>query len=460
MLCTLVSLVIAHFIRYKSFHGVKSIIDNDDRYIIMYLIAFLIYAVYVIATNPNFGFFKRGILREFLSCLTGTALFSVLVILLFYGNHHGEGLSRLVIGYYSIINFFITFIVRNIIKLIMFRNYRNSKYSRKLVVITERKTAKKVIRNITDAREWNRNFEGVIIADDEDYKETEIEDKPVLTSSSDLMNYITRHSIDDVFFCVRDIAHNDYLKSCASRLKDMGVTVYLDIDEFQVIKYATKHIDQVGSMTAVAFARNEQRYFQLALKRATDIVGSLVGLVLFGIAFIIVGPMIKIESPGPILFKQKRVGKNGRMFYCYKFRSMYQDAEERKKELMAKNEMNGLMFKMTDDPRITKVGKFIRKTSIDELPQFINIFQGDMSLVGTRPPTVDEYNRYEPEHKARLSMKPGLTGMWQVSGRSSITDFDEIVSLDMEYIDDWNYIKDIKILFKTVFVVLMRSGAK
>ena len=154
------------------------------------------------------------------------------------------------------------------------------------------------------------------------------------------------------------------------------------------------------------------------------------------------------------------MGLNGRIFEIYKLRSMYTDAEKRKKELMAQNEMNGLMFKMTDDPRITKVGKFIRKTSIDELPQFWNVLRGEMSLVGTRPPTVDEYDQYESHHKRRLSMKPGITGMWQVSGRSSVQNFEDVVRLDTEYIDNWSLKLDIEILLKTVKVVFARDGAK
>ena len=171
------------------------------------------------------------------------------------------------------------------------------------------------------------------------------------------------------------------------------------------------------------------------------------------IAMIFVVPAIKLESKGPVFFKQKRVGKNGRYFYVYKFRSMYQDAEERKKELLSQNEMQGLMFKMKDDPRITKVGKFIRKTSIDELPQFINVLMGDMSLVGTRPPTVNEFKQYEGHHKRRLSMKPGITGMWQAYGRSTVTDFEEIVAMDLDYIDHWSLGLDFKILLRTVKAV-------
>ena len=169
---------------------------------------------------------------------------------------------------------------------------------------------------------------------------------------------------------------------------------------------------------------------------------------------------LKLESPGPLFFRQKRVGLNGRTFYICKLRSMYMDAEQRKKDLMAQNKMQGLMFKMDDDPRITKVGKFIRRTSIDELPQFWNILKGDMSLVGTRPPTLDEYEQYDSHHKRRLSMKPGLTGLWQVSGRSNIQNFEEVVKLDVAYIDNWSLGLDIRILVKTIGVVFRRTGAE
>ena len=195
-------------------------------------------------------------------------------------------------------------------------------------------------------------------------------------------------------------------------------------------------------------------------------------MILTGIITIFLAPAIYIASPGPIFFSQMRVGKNGKLFKIYKFRSMYMDAEERKKELMAQNKISdGLMFKMDFDPRIignkilpdgtrkTGIGEFIRKTSLDEFPQFINILLGDMSLVGTRPPTVDEWELYEPHHRARMSFRPGLTGMWQVSGRSNITDFEEVVKLDTQYISEWSLRLDVKILWKTVWSVLKSDGA-
>lgn len=196
------------------------------------------------------------------------------------------------------------------------------------------------------------------------------------------------------------------------------------------------------------------------VKRAIDIRGSLVGLIIIIPVIAIVAIPLKLESPGPLSFKQKRVGLNGCVFEIYKLRSMYKDAEKRKSKLMAKNEMYGLMFKMSDDPRITKVGKFIRKTSIDELTQFWNVLCGDMSLVGTRPPTIDEYAHYESHRKRRLSMKPGITGMWQVSGRSGVQDFEDVARLDTQYTDNWSLKLDFEILFKTVAVVFMQDGGK
>ena len=199
-----------------------------------------------------------------------------------------------------------------------------------------------------------------------------------------------------------------------------------------------------------------------------DICGGLVGCILTGIIFLFVAPAIYIKSPGPIFFSQYRVGKNGRKFKIYKFRSMYMDAEERKKELMKQNRVSdGLMFKMENDPRVIGsekgpgkgIGNFIRKTSLDEFPQFFNVLKGDMSLIGTRPPTVDEWEKYELHHRARLAIKPGLTGMWQVSGRSDITDFEEVVRLDTQYIAEWSFMLDIKILFRTVLIVLGQKGS-
>ena len=210
----------------------------------------------------------------------------------------------------------------------------------------------------------------------------------------------------------------------------------------------------------------------LFVKRLMDIVGGLFGSLITVLITPIVGLAIWISDPGPIFFSQTRIGENGKKFQMSKFRSMYKDAEARKKQLaQATGQEDQLMFKLEHDPRIIGqkerpdgtwkkgIGGWIRDLSLDELPQFFNVLKGDMSLVGTRPPTVDEWRRYEPFHRSRMSTRPGITGLWQVSGRSKIRDFDTVVRLDREYIENWSIKQDIRILVKTVAVVLTRKGA-
>ena len=198
---------------------------------------------------------------------------------------------------------------------------------------------------------------------------------------------------------------------------------------------------------------------QLFYKRCLDIVGATVGLAMTACVFPLIAIAVKLESPGPLLFGQTRVRENGRTFTCWKFRSMYQDAEARKQELMHLNEMDGAIFKMKNDPRVTKVGAFLRKTSLDELPQFWNVLKGEMSLVGTRPPTPAEVAGYLNWQRKRICMKPGITGLWQVSGRNSITDFDDVVKLDLEHIETWSLATDIRLILRTIKVVFFREGA-
>ncbi len=241
----------------------------------------------------------------------------------------------------------------------------------------------------------------------------------------------------------------------------MGITIHIKLARV-ADDSSNQIVEKLEGYTVLSTSINMVSAGQLIFKRTMDICGGLVGMLLTGITFIFVAPIIYIKSPGPIFFKQVRIGKNGKKFNIYKFRSMYMDAEERKKELVAQNDIkDGMMFKMDNDPRIIKgIGNFIRDYSLDEFPQFWNVLKGDMSLVGTRPPTVDEWEKYEMHHRSRLAFKPGLTGMWQVSGRSNITDFEEVVRLDTEYIKKWNPGLDIKILFKTVAVVLGKVGSK
>ncbi len=321
-------------------------------------------------------------------------------------------------------------------------------------------------------KDWTKNIRGIALLDvGRDRVGTLYRGIPVEAAGKNFMDWIRRDSLDEIYI---DIPYDSgaSLLPYLAELESMGVTIHLNVPLLERLRdrkdspeaawypHPAKSVAEYGDITMITLKATRRSLRDMVLKRCVDIAGSLVGLVISVPIVAITAIPLKLESPGPLFFKQKRVGLNGRVFEIYKLRSMYADAEERKKDLMARNEMNGLMFKITDDPRITKVGKFIRRTSIDELPQFWNVLKGDMSLVGTRPPTLDEYNRYESHHKRRLSMKPGITGMWQVSGRSNIEDFEEVVQLDVYYIDHWSIWLDIKILFKTVFVVFVHKGAK
>ena len=283
-------------------------------------------------------------------------------------------------------------------------------------------------------RDWSKRISGVAIleAPASEIGST-LAGVPVTANYDNFMDWIRQAALDEIFVDIPMDSGESFIP-VLEEMESMGLTVH-----FRLLLLDRIEERCCGETSAVRFSR--------ILGRCAE--GNIVTM-----------GTLKLESPGPLIFKQKRVGLNGRVFYIHKLRSMYMDAEERKKSLMAQNEMNGLMFKIQDDPRITKVGKFIRKTSIDELPQFFDVLRGDMSLVGTRPPTLDEYKQYESHHKRRLSMKPGITGLWQVSGRSNIEDFEEVVKLDVQYIDNWSLWGDIKILFKTVYVVFAGRGAK
>ncbi len=287
----------------------------------------------------------------------------------------------------------------------------------------------------------------------------EVDGIPVVARERTLVDYCLGASLDEVIICAGR-KEQERLREAMENMAAMGITIHLQIPVMELKEAPQRILSQFGCYHMITYANKVAPFGALMLKRLMDIAGALAGTLLLGVLTLILIPVIKLDSPGPVFFSQKRVGRNGRIFKMYKFRSMYMDAEERKKELMARNEMEGLMFKMEDDPRITRVGRFLRRTSLDEFPQFINILKGDMSLVGTRPPTLDEFEQYKTYHKKRLSFRPGLTGMWQVSGRSDITDFEEIVRLDVEYIDNWSVALDVKILIKTVLTVFAEKGAK
>lgn len=421
-----------------------------------YLIILLLLAVgYNFVNSQNRNLFARGYLIELKEVIVyNIYLLCGLVLIAFFWKKL-ETTSRLLTSYFFCFNIVIMYLSRVLVKVLLRRMYNDDPKKTKGILMVVEKGQEALLDTFRSGLTYN--VIGILIVDQDQVMGT-VDGNEISCTLDKLVNTVVTYQIDDVVFKLPRLGQKA-LFELITDFEDMGVNCHYALDVPTGAQGNAK-MEMFGEMFMATYTLRTQSTWQLVMKRVMDICGAVVGLILCGIISIFLIPAIKLDSPGPAIFSQIRIGKNGRRFKFYKFRSMYIDAEERKKELMKNNEMDGLMFKMEDDPRITKVGKFIRKTSLDEFPQFWNVLVGDMSLVGTRPPTEDEFNKYNGHYKRRLMMTPGITGLWQVSGRSSITDFDEVVKLDLEYIDNWSLLGDIKILFKTVISVIKRDGAE
>jgi exopolysaccharide biosynthesis polyprenyl glycosylphosphotransferase len=279
------------------------------------------------------------------------------------------------------------------------------------------------------------------------------------TTVEQLVQLLHEHSVNGVILSAKH-AYFEHVEQAIHACELEGVEAWLIADFFKTQISRTSFDDFYGQPVMV-FRTTPDNSWQSALKRPFDILGSTAVLMLGSPFYLLVALLIKWTSPGPILFRQQRSGLNGRPFTIYKFRTMTTDAEARKHELASQNEMRGPVFKVTNDPRVTRIGKFLRRYSIDEFPQFFNVLRGEMSLVGPRPLPVDEVKRFDDfSHRRRLSVKPGLTCTWQISGRNNVIDFNDWVRLDLEYIDNWSLWLDMKIICRTVPAVLGGAGAK
>lgn len=428
---------------------------------------------------------KRSRPKEIASCIRNSVLifacFGVLLILT--KNEIIE--SRYLFFGVFLIHLVVSLLFRFMTKKLLLSNASKSRYATQTGIITITENAEAFVEKLKT--DWTKNIKAVALLDttfngtgyvkntsyieenSSSYVKTaetvidNIREIPVVANKENLLGWIRTASIDEVYINL-PLGYNDTVFEIIEELEDMGITVNITIPSLEKIveesKFDNINCNVKAGYPMAVFSPAVHNEKHLMVKRAFDFIGGILGSIVSLPIILLTAIPLKLESPGPLIFKQQRVGKNGRIFNIYKLRSMYVDAEERKAALMEQNKMNGLMFKMEDDPRITKVGKFIRKFSIDELPQFWNVAKGDMSLVGTRPPTIDEFEQYDSHHKRRLSFNPGITGIWQVSGRSEITDFEDIVKMDCDYIDNWSLGLDIKILFKTVGVVLTGKGAE
>ena len=431
-----------------------------DSTVFLYLLLsyFIVFTFY--RYNPITA--KRGILRHLKSALFTNIFMAIIFSTIVYTTHISDSIPRLFFGTFFSINFTISFASLFLIHFIK-RNYLEH-HTKKTVIFTDNSSLEQVIYHIQKLDVEDCEIIGITPLTGQNQNRF-FKVKSSLPFSIDLkastlpaLDYIKRHQVDLIIFSVNHIDRKK-IKHLIEAVSEMGIDSLITIDSFAIETLETK-LEDFGTTSVIRLSPRLFSDGELIIKRIMDILGALIGCLICILFGIIVAPFIFLEDPGPIIFKQKRVGRNGKFFYIYKFRSMYQDAEDKLKDLQNQNEMHGFMFKIKNDPRITKVGKILRKTSIDELPQFFNVLEGSMSLVGTRPPTVAEYNQYSAHHKRRISIKPGITGLWQVSGRSEITDFEEVVRLDCFYIDHWSIASDIKILLKTLATVFTGKGSE
>lgn len=401
-----------------------------------------------ILTNSYDGILQRNKLEELVMVCKTEILTFFLLIFVGYFLEIMTNIFRKTLITYFLCSVPLTFSLRRVHKFFLCCHYNNEKYARQVVVVTIKKTARQMICHITESATKNYQFSGLVILDE--YMSGQVFEGITVSADRDTMiNYMRQNVVDEVFINIPDDSASTLKLS--RTLLDMGIMVHICMDELYV-SLPNRSTNNIFGYNVLTSTISPVSFYGAVMKRMLDIAGGMVGCLMAILIGFLIGPLIFINSPGPILFTQMRVGKNGRLFKMYKFRSMYLDAEERKKDLMKENKIqHGLMFKMDNDPRVIKgIGNFIRRTSLDEFPQFWNVLKGDMSMVGTRPPTADEYEKYSPHHKRRLSMQPGITGLWQVSGHSNITDFEEVVRLDTEYIANWSLKLDIWIILKTL----------
>lgn len=442
LLFDLLSLLISYSIAFN-------INDGSKKSLYMFMVLVCISVVTTVMSEDYSTIGDRGYLTEikitFIYTLKVVSLFT-LYLVLFNIRYFSMFISNLDLVKFSILVFIITYIFRIIIKRINFM-YKDD--NRNIIILSD-------FEDLDKIGELPKNYNVIGYANESE--EYIYNNKPVIHNLEEIRYFLSRNKVDEIY---ANLSSQNSLKEIYKTFELLGIPTKINI---------TPIVDEVGANTVVTFQGNNiyltsalkiATLRQMIFKRLMDIVLSLMGIVLMAIVAVLIYPIVKKEAPGPLIFTQTRMGQNGKKFKIYKFRSMYMDAEERKKELLDQNQLSTtLMFKMDNDPRIFPFGQKLRDWSLDELPQFINVLKGDMSVVGTRPPTFDEYEMYELHHFKRMQVKPGITGMWQVNGRSNVLDFEEVVKLDMKYIEEWSLRLDIKIIVRTILVVLKRDGSK
>ncbi len=454
---TVGSFIAAYFIRLSilkiiPFGAPTELVDYWELVLVVIFLWWWIFSLQGAYTSGRFTSLSQEVKTTFKTVLFGTVILLSGAFLLKLDFPHFAPRSLVII--FGGVNFSLLALEKTAIYYLV-DNLKKKGYHRKPVIIVG--TGRKV-RTFIDAVKHSSSeaLEIVGLIDDEGGK---VGDRsygvPILGRFGDLKEVLHRHPVDEVIFAVpeRKFEIGQMIGLC----QEEGMTVSVMTD-FPVNLKAHVSLRMVRSLPLLTFSRVPEKPWQLFLKRMIDIVISALGLIILSPLFLVIAALVKFTSPGRVFYEWRVIGFNKRRFKSWKFRTMVENADELRKDLWDENEVIGPTFKMRNDPRVTRVGRVLRKFSLDELPQLYSVLKGDMSLVGPRPNFMDEVNRFESWHRRKMSLKPGLTCLWQVSGRNEIRDFDERVRLELKYIDNWSLWLDLQILFKTVGVVLMGTG--
>jgi exopolysaccharide biosynthesis polyprenyl glycosylphosphotransferase len=393
------------------------------------------------------GFYERALLCPRVTTawqlFKGCALTATGVILSLFLSR--MQLARWIVIWFSVTSFVLVFVKEEVLRFIFRSKLAQAQIVRHFILVGTGEETSRIRKEMRA-----KSPEGVEILAELNLNETPVQK---------LAELLHEHSVNGVILSAKH-SYFEQVEAAIRACELEGVEAWMVADFFNT-QISRTSIDDLCGHPVLVFRSAPEASWQSVLKQLIDFLGAFAMLLATAPILLVVSVLIKLTSPGPIFFRQQRSGLNGRPFTIYKFRTMVTDAEQRKHELAAMNEMDGPVFKMTKDPRITPLGKILRKFSIDEFPQLFNVLRGEMSLVGPRPLPVDEVKRFNDfAHRRRLSVKPGLTCLWQVSGRNNVKDFKDWVRLDLEYIDNWSIWLDVKILWRTVPVVLIGTGAK
>ena len=456
--CTILAFYGGLFIR----HGIVTS-DMLSMYTMLFIFVLIVETMACLILNVYHKIIIRGYFEELKKVINIDVIMIASTVVYLFFQKKTELYSRLALGYFVILYFLITYFSHLFLKRIHRKNIRKGKNRKFLLLVSSYDNLEPSVKKLLNEQFNPLRLSAIVLIDHQEHVGETIKGVPIVADVSTVLNYVKHNVVDDVFINETEENRNELV----DQFLDMGITVNIGLEDMMEFPNAT--FDSISGYKVVATSISPITFYQKIFKRMIDILFGIIGSLCAVILTVCLAPLIYFSDKGPIFYKQERVGLNGRKFNIWKFRSMYVDADQRKADLMDKNEVSGFMFKIENDPRIIGsgpdgtrhgVGHFIRKHSLDEFPQFFNVLAGQMSLVGTRPPTVEETSHYDAKHLSRLALKPGLTGLWQVSGRSEITDFEEVVKLDNEYIRNFSIKNDARIIFKTFSVVLTGKGSK